>query len=343
MKHAMNKPDYPSEEYHVLHYLKGFLNSNSNSRFPIGIGDDAGIRNCENKEQLIFTADTLVEDVHFSMSYMTPEEIGYKALVVNLSDCAAMGAVPDAVLIQIVFPKKQKKKYIKKTLEALYSGFHKACIKWDFPIAGGDLTGGPCWIIAISLIGRKNSGSRILRRIGAEVGDILWVTGIPGKSGAGLALLKKERRDTIPEEYTEFVNKHIAPDAQIETGIKLSEDEHVHAVIDLSDGISKECYTLCHENNTGILLNPGKDIILHNFKKLGNLFEKNEYEWFLYGGEDYELLFTASKQFNPLNYTHCTFYSIGTVTDKVNNVSLIDYTGQLSQVEKKAWDHLNII
>ena len=337
----MNTTDYPSEEYYILHRLTRFLNNNTNRRFPIGIGDDGCIRNCGNKEQLVFTADTLVEDIHFSMTYMTPEEIGYKALVVNLSDCAAMGAIPDSALIQIVFPKKHTKKYIKNTLEMLYSGFNRACKKWDFPIVGGDLTAGPCWMIAISLTGRKSSSSRILRRVGAEVGDTLWATGIPGKSGAGLELLQKLKRDKIPDDYKDFVNKHIVPYAQIETGINLSDDENVHAVIDLSDGISKECYTLCYDNNIGILLNPKKNIILENFEKLGDLLKKNEYEWFLYGGEDYELLFTASKRFDPLKYTNCNFYAIGMITDEVNNVSMIDHKGQLSRVEKKAWDHLN--
>ncbi|MGD9202627.1 MAG: thiamine-phosphate kinase, partial [Chitinispirillia bacterium] len=237
----MNKTDYPSEEYYLLNRLGKFFNSNSNTRFPLGIGDDACIRNCGKKEQLIFTADTLVEDVHFSFTYMTPEEIGYKALVANLSDCAAMGAIPDSALIQIVFPKKNTKKDIENSLEMFYLGFNKACKKWDFPIVGGDLAGGPCWVIAISLIGRKNKKSRILRRVGAEVGDTLWSTGIPGKSGAGLEILRNWEHEKIPDDYNEFVKKHIAPEAQIETGIILSEDENVHAVIDLSDGISKEC------------------------------------------------------------------------------------------------------
>jgi selenophosphate synthetase-related protein len=91
---------FPSSEYELLHSLKPFLNFRKSHRYPIGIGDDAAIRACSEKENLILTADSFVEDVHFSFSYMTSADIGYKAMAINLSDCAAMGAMPDGALVQ---------------------------------------------------------------------------------------------------------------------------------------------------------------------------------------------------------------------------------------------------
>lgn len=333
--------DFPSEEYRLLDGLKDYLNYSPSKRYPIGIGDDAVIRNCDSGEQLIFTADTLVENVHFSFEYLSPAEVGYKAMVANLSDCAAMGAIPDSALVQIVFPDRGKNRMdIEDRLRELYIGLNKACKRWNFPIVGGNLSIGPCWMLAISLTGRKDTEARILRRTGAEIGDELWVTGVPGMSAAGLEALKKWGRDDIPEEYRKLAEFHIAPCARVETGLKLADDSHVHAVIDLSDGISKECYTLCYENRVGILLSPEKDIVSPVVENLSSVLDKSWIKWFLYGGEDYELLFTASEGFNPLLYKEVNIHKIGIITDKKNSVAIIDFNGHSPVVEKYAWDHV---
>lgn len=335
-----DRHDFPSEEYRLLNSLKGSLNYTPDSRYPIGIGDDAVIRKSEGNEQLLFTADILIEDVHFSFAYMSAEEIGYKAMVANLSDCAAMGAIPDSALVQVSFPDQNATQSDRENmLHELYRGFQKACVKWDFPIVGGDLSLGPCWIIAISLTGRKEIEGRILKRTGAEVGDDLWVTGVPGKSAAGFDVLKKWGRNNFPEEYRELVASHIVPYARVDTGLELADDCAVHAVIDLSDGISKECYTLCYENTIGIELSPGKECLLTSLEKLSNVLNKPWYDWFLYGGEDYELLFTASEDFKASQYTDNDLYKIGKITKRKNSVVFNDLEGHSTVVEKKAWDH----
>src|SRR5271169_6490719 len=95
---------FPSSEYRLLHSLKPFLNFRRSRKYPIAIGDDAAIRQCRAREVLVFTADSFVERVHFSFTYMTAAEVGFKAMAINLSDCAAMGALPDGALVQIIFP-----------------------------------------------------------------------------------------------------------------------------------------------------------------------------------------------------------------------------------------------
>ena len=331
--------EFPSEEYYLLNGLKDFFNFSPNDRFPIGIGDDAAIRYCEKDEQLILTGDTLVENVHFSLKYMNIDEVGYKAMAANISDCAAMGAEVDSAIIQIIFPDKYDIKHTENMLKEIYSGIERACKKWHFPVIGGDLSRGPCWMIAVSLTGKVDTGGRILKRTGAKVGDDLWVTGVPGKSAAGLEALKKWGRDAIPDEYQELALSHIEPSARIDTGLKLAADKRVHAVIDLSDGISKECYTLCYDNNVGITLSPKEDCFSGSIKKLSELFKKPMYEWFLYGGEDYDLLFTASKDFDPYKYSTIELLKIGEITDNINIVTFIDLNGNSLTVEKRAWDH----
>lgn len=331
---------FPSEEYYLLNGLKDLFNYSPSNRFPIGMGDDAALRHCDKDEQLVITGDTLVENVHFSLEYMSLGEVGYKAMVANISDCAAMGAVVDSAIIQVVFPDKYDIKNIENALMEIYSGIERACKKWNFPVIGGDLSKGPCWMIAVSLTGKKNADGRILRRNGVEIGDDLWVIGIPGKSAAGLEVIKKWGRDTIPNEYQKLALYHIEPYARIDIGLKLAADTSVHAAIDLSDGISKECYTLCYDNNVGITLSPKEDCLPWSIKKLSSLFNKSWYEWFLYGGEDYELLFTASKNFDPSKYRDSDLHKIGEITDKKNIVTFIDLNGNSLAVEKRAWDHL---
>lgn len=331
----MKKPEFPSEEYRILDGLKKHLNFKSGKCFPSGIGDDAVIRQCGKDEQLIFTADTLVENVHFSFKYMSPQEIGYKAIVANLSDCAAMGAQPDSVLIQIVFPFEKNSTEV---LFQIYSGIESACKKWNFPVVGGDLSKGPCWMIAVSLTGRKKAGTRLLKRTGIQLGDTVWVTGIPGMSAAGFEIIKKWGRGKVSQKYQNFVDCHITPRARINAGLLLSEDSNVTACIDLSDGISKECYTLCYESSVGMELIPKSNEIAVEFAALEKDLSKPWYEWFLYGGEDYELLFTASQSFDPSKYTSQSLYTIGKITDTKNLVT-INLDGTPVTVEKRAWDH----
>lgn len=331
---------FPSEEYRLLERLKRFCHYTPSPRYPLGVGDDAALRRCGAHEQLIITGDTLVEHVHFSLDYMSLKEVGYKALAANLSDCAAMGAVPDAALVQVVFPKSERT--VTHAMKSLYAGMHKACKEWDFPLVGGDVSQGPCWIIAVSLTGRKDEKARILTRTGARVGNTLWVTGMPGRSAAGLTVLKKWGRRQYPGEYRDLVRAHVAPRPRINAGLKLAEDSSVHAVIDLSDGIAKECYTLCYENRVGMELYFSHIGDVSSLEKLAQRVKRSWHEWFLYGGEDYELLFTASKQFDPACYTTdgIQVYEIGTVTDTLNTVMVFDANGHAMRVEKKAWDHV---
>ena len=136
----MNIKKYPSQEYALLKGLEPYLNFTKSARYPIGIGDDAAIRNSRGKEALVFTADAMVENVHFSLAYMTFAELGFKAMCINLSDCAAMGARPDGALAQIVFPQSLRGREVSKAMRAIYSGFRKACAAWNFPIIGGNLS-----------------------------------------------------------------------------------------------------------------------------------------------------------------------------------------------------------
>jgi thiamine-monophosphate kinase len=338
----MPKQAYPSHEYELLDRLKPFLNYRMSAIYPVGIGDDAAIRVCKEGERLVLTADTLVQDVHFSLDFMSFEEVGYKAMAVNLSDCAAMGAAPDGALVQIIFPKKGNK--IGTDLKQIYAGLNSACRTWDFPIVGGNLSAGPCWIVDITLVGKAKKGSRLLLRTGARDKDVLWVTGHPGESGAGLAALRKwGRGGGVPAQYASLVKRHLRPVPRIEIGQALSKDPQVHAAIDISDGVSKECHTLSFENKLGIVLDIDPSCVSPAVLRLAKRLGRDWREWFFNGGEDYELLFSASRRFDPSRLI-CScgvpVTAIGFFSAAHKGVSLRGDRGTMVSVNKNGWDHL---
>jgi thiamine-monophosphate kinase len=339
----MKKPEYPSEEYKLLKTLVPLLNFKKSTTYPIGMGDDAAVRRTKGKEQLIFTADTFVENVHFSLSSMTFRQIGFKAMAINLSDCAAMAALPDAALVQIIFPSHLGQKSVTKAMHDLYKGLNDACKRWNFPVIGGNLSRGPCWIIDITLIGRAGPDDVLLCRKGIKNKDGLWITGRVGTSAAGLAALKKwGSAENVPPKYKALVKRHIRPEPRIELARALARNQHVHAMIDVSDGISKECHTLAFENKTGIILDPGPAAISSAMQSLALELNMDWKEWFFHGGEDYELLFTASVQFDPM-FLHpackVPVTRIGLCSSKVKSVYFKNDNGILNKVTKNSWDH----
>jgi thiamine-monophosphate kinase len=293
----MSSRHYPSAEYRILESLRKYCNFTPDTRYPLGIGDDAAVRQCGRNERLVITGDTMVEEVDFSLAYMTLPEVGYKIMAANVSDCAAMGAVPDAALIQLVFPKPCPN--IEKEIRALYRGFHRACRQWALPIIGGDLSGGTVWTIAVTLIGRVMGRDRVLKRTGAVAGDGLWVSGWPGSSAAGLAALRAWPRKRIPAEFSTVVDAHIAPQARVESGRLLAGCKSVHAMIDVSDGISKESRTLSFDNRLKIELAVEPSMAQPAMLQLAKALDVDWRTWFLHGGEDYELLFAAADNFDP--------------------------------------------
>jgi thiamine-monophosphate kinase len=341
-RQRMLRKIYPSSEYRLLEKLKPLLNHRSGGRYAREIGDDAAIRKSAAGERLIFTADTLVEDVHFSFDYMSLAEVGFKAMAVNLSDCAAMGAVPDGALVQVVLPHRHS--HMDADLLKLYRGLNAACRKWKFPVIGGNLSYGPQWVIDITLIGRLSKNIRPLERCGAKKNDILWVTGCPGESSAGLELLRHFGRRRLQAGFKHLVFRHIKPEPRISAGCALSASRAVHSAIDISDGISKECHTLSYENNLVIELDINERFCSAAMRKAARRLKRSNWqEWMLNGGEDYELLFAAAPSFDPRPLCRATGVKcrkLGKFTDKGVGVYIRNPDGTTNPVARGGWDHL---
>ncbi len=332
---------YPSGEYKLLNSLGKILGRAAapGKPYPLTLGDDAAIRLCAQNERLVFTTDIAVENVHFTTRTMSFEEIGYRSMAANVSDCAAMASLPEAALVQLVFPSGDPS--LQARCEALYRGFAKACRKWKFRIIGGDLSGGPCWTIGITLIGRAPDGGRLLTRTGIKHGDSLWLTGFPGLSAAGLAAIEHYGRKNLPKRCQGIANAHIVPDPPVDLGVLLGACADVHAMMDLSDGISKDGATLCHENGLGL------ELSFENLQPPSSMIALGEklctpwQEWALHGGEEYELLFAAGEGFDPHSFSGTAgknMVRLGKFTNKYKGIKLREGK-RVRKVEGKSWDH----
>jgi len=349
----MNDPSFPSKEYELIQRIQRILppvDRQSSQQYEATIGDDAAIRvNRVAGERLIVTADVSVEGVHFSTDTMTFEEIGYRSMASNVSDCAAMGAAPDGAVVQLVFPKGvdnigTDKVSINDAIERIYAGFSKACERWDFPIVGGDLSGGGVWTIGITLIGSAPPGRRLLKRTGIADGDALWVTGLPGESAAGFAAVTQLGRAAAASKYKRFVDAHVTPAPPVAEGIALAAAPSVHAMMDLSDGLSKDIATLCFDNNLGFIFDP--DAIRNvptDMIDLANDLQADYRDWFYHGGEEYELLFAADPSFNPYSIicidNKPNIMCLGHFTSKTRNVLILGDDGMPKNLQIKSWDH----
>ncbi|MCX7725689.1 MAG: thiamine-phosphate kinase [Chitinispirillaceae bacterium] len=341
----MEKELIPSNEYELIKKIKSIIESiaGKSKYYEVTIGDDAAVRKATTDDKLIVTTDISVEDIHFSLSYMGLKEIGYKAIVSNLSDCAAMGAMPESAFIQLVIP--QKGENVIEKVEELYTGFGEACKNWNFHITGGDISIGKEWMIGITLIGRVSAKQRLLLRKGLKKGDNIWLTGIPGRSAAGLAALKKLGRESLPSEYSSLIEAHIRPLPKIKTGIALAKKRSVHSMMDTSDGLSKDCRTLCYENDCGIILEFSPSQLPQAMIKLSNEIGIPWERWVFHGGEDYELLFAADEKFNYgslKNIEGNNFICIGKVTDKYKTV-MLKKENEIVPLEDYSYDHIKLL
>jgi thiamine-monophosphate kinase len=332
----------PSREYELLQAIQNALGEAgiAVSPYDCALGDDAAIRRNKAGGRMVLTTDIAVENVHFSRAYMSMTEIGYRVIAANVSDSAAMAAQPESALVQLVFPYGENR--LKKKVVDLYRGIAEACRQWKVTVIGGDLAKGSAWTIGITMIGVISSEARPLMRKGARSGDSLWLSGFPGRSAAGLAALRKWGRRSVPWQYRGLVDAHIRPDPSPALGRALGKCRHVHAMMDLSDGISKDARTLCHENRLGLDLSFEHLVAPDAMIALSRDTMTPWQEWALHGGEDYTLLFAAGPKFGP----EClpqrfrkSMVRLGSFTIRHHDIVLCDH-GKRIPVPRRSWDHM---
>lgn len=281
------------------------------------IGDD-----CAYLKDLgiVVTQDSLVEDIHFSTKFISTFDLGFKAVMVNVSDVVASGAEPKYLTVSLSLPSNVKEDFV----EEFYNGCKKACGN-DVQIVGGDITGSEKIYISISAIG-KTLGRNISSRKNAKIGQKVIVSGIHGSSSAGLKLLLEGKNS--PEK---FIKSHINPVAQVEFGKNISTTvNEPYAMMDTSDGLMDGLSTIANES--GVLLDIDFDKIPYD--KDIEQFE-NWQDLVLFGGEDYQILATVPQNFQG-------GFEIGVVKEGLGvNLKLRDkITHYLKQdVEEKVFNH----
>lgn len=266
-------------EKEIVSWLsKKFLKNST----AIGIGDDCAVLN-PNKQKWVWTVDRIVENVHFSLKYFNFKELGHKALAVNLSDIAAMGAKPVYGLVSLSFPKTLPLEKLKD----LFSGIESVAKKYKTQIIGGNLSNSKQVVIDISLLGECK---KPLLRSTAKPNDIIFITGPLGLSACGYNLLK---RNIKRSEFTSLYKAQKQPLPKIELGLMLNQWKAT-SLIDISDGLSTELNHISEASNVGFQIDldkiPKHPLVL----KAAKLLKKDPLDLILNGGEDYELLGTMS-------------------------------------------------
>lgn len=253
----------------------------------IGIGDDAAAIDIDDKKCLIVTTDMLVASVHFPPG-TKPEQIGHKAVVVNLSDLAAMGAKPLGLVFSVALPKNLEVNFAKRIME----GMEAAAKEYGTYVVGGDLDESREITIAGTAFGLADR-DRLLRRSGAEDSDVLAVTGNFGAAAAGLKILLEKMPIRGHEKLTKA---QLMPRARVKEGIALAESGYVKAAIDVSDGLSANLWHLSRESKVKLVVDMNKIPIDPLVKQFSHQHGLKVEEFALFGGEEFELIFTVKRK-----------------------------------------------
>ncbi|RMG89987.1 MAG: thiamine-phosphate kinase [Candidatus Dadabacteria bacterium] len=246
-----------------------------------GPGDDTAVLPVGDGV-LLFTADALVEGVHFRRDWGRPEDLGWKTLAVNASDVAAMGGTPWAFTLTLSAPPDLPVSWI----EAFYRGLREAARAFGCFLAGGDTTAARDLTLSLALLGRTRSP---ILRSGARPGDDLYVSGFPGESAAGLALLQAGREARFPH----LVRRHLRPEPRLALGAALAGSGAASALIDVSDGLLQDLGHLARASGAGAEVWAERVPVSADLGRAAEGLGADPRGWVFGGGEDYELLFSA--------------------------------------------------
>jgi len=309
-----------------------------------GVGDDAAVLEFD-KKQVLVTTDLLVENVHFDLSYMPLKHLGYKAVMVNLSDVYAMNGTATQITVSIAVSNR----FPLEAIEELYAGIHLACTTYMVDLVGGDTTSSTKGLlISITAIGEVEKNDVVYRN-GAKPNDLLVVTGDLGAAYLGLQVLEREKQvfqanpNAQPdiENYTYLVERQLKPEARKDISKLLKELEvKPTAMIDISDGLSSEIIHICQQSEVGCNLFEDKIPLDQQVISTCEEFNMDSTTVALSGGEDYELLFTIDTADYPKIKANPNLTVIGHMTEKNEGMHLITRGNQKIELMAQGWNSL---
>ena len=342
-KNPQRTPVSQLGEFGLIDHLTKSFDTKHSSTLK-GIGDDGAVLDFKDKKVVVST-DLLVEGVHFDLSYMPLKHLGYKAVVVNLSDIAAMNAKPTQITVSIAVSNR----FPLEALEELFNGIALAAKTYNIDVIGGDTTSSQKGlIISITVLGEANL-DEIVYRNGAKENDLIVVSGDLGSAYMGLQVLEREKQvfqvnpNNQPDldAYTYLIERQLKPEAR--TDIKeLLEKLEVKptSMIDISDGLSSELIHICKQSNVGCNLFEEKIPVDPQFIDVCEEFNIDSTTIALNGGEDYELLFTIPLEDFDKIKANPNFTVIGHVTDASEGINLITRANTKIPIKARGWDAL---
>ena len=310
----------------------------------VGVGDDGAVIDHFGK-QTVLTNDLLIEGVHFDLMYTPLKHLGYKSIVVNLSDIYAMNATPTQVLLGLGFSNR----FSVEALDEFYEGVYAACAEYGVDLIGGDTsTSQKGFIISCTAIGEV-SPDHYVKRSTAGKGELLCVTGDLGAAFLGLTLLEREKQiflespgvqpDLEGEKY--IVGRLLKPEARKDV-VEFFAAQKIKptSMIDVSDGLSSEILHLCRQSNTGCVLYEEKIPIAEESKLAAFKFNMDPTACALSGGEDYELLFTVRQDDYDIIAKNPDISVIGYFTDAEAGAHIITKGGNRHPITAQGWNAL---
>ena len=309
------------------------------------IGDDAAVLDFKSKKAVVST-DLLVEGVHFDLSYMPLKHLGYKAVVVNVSDICAMNATPTQVTVSIAVSNR----FPLEAIEELYEGIRLACDFYKVDLIGGDTTSSTTGLlISVTALGEATE-EEITYRSGAQENDLLVVTGDIGSAYMGLQVLEREKQVFLVnpqnqpnlEDYSYIIERQLKPEARNDIKDLLQKlDVKPTSMIDVSDGISSEIMHICKASNVGCNLYEDKLPLDPQLINVCEEFNLDSTTIAINGGEDYELLFTVSmNDFEKIKGNpHLSI--IGHMTVEKEGIHLITRENTKLPLKARGWNALS--
>lgn len=301
----------------------------------VGIGDDSAVIRPAPGRLLLCTSDTLMEGVHFTLDMISPKQLGKKAMVANLSDIAGMGGEPKYAMVSIGLPRKISVEFV----DEVFRGLKNVAKSYGVSIVGGDLVYSPSDIVInITILGEIEEGYTILRS-GARPGDVILVTGDLGASAAGLELLK------AGVSGNRVIERFLTPTARVGEGRVIAQRKLATSMIDISDGLAGDMNHICSLSKVGAKIWAYEIPISQATREVAQKLKRDPLDFALYGGEDFELLFTtppekAQEAMDVLKKRAKTSVSrIGEITPRRGRLQLISTDGKSVQLEPRGYEH----
>ena len=328
-------------EFGLINHITKYFKIENSSTIK-AVGDDAAVLDASEKQTLV-TTDLLIEGVHFDLSYMPLKHLGYKAVMVNLSDVYAMNGTAEQITVSIAVSNR----FPLEAIEELYAGIQLACDTYKVDLVGGDTSSSTKGIlISVTAIGKANAEDVVYRN-GAKPTDLIVVTGDLGAAYLGLQVLEREKQvfqvdpNNQPDldAYPYLIERQLKPEARKDISGLLKElDVKPTSMIDISDGVSSELFHICTQSKVGCKIYEDKLPLDPQVIATCEEFELDSTMVALSGGEDYELLFTVPiSDFDKIK-GNPNFSIIGHVTEDNQGLQLITRANQEIELKAQGWN-----